>query len=212
MLRGYDRFTAAVSIHQRHDHGKNFSGKDRIKLRAKSLISQVYDLLARHRVDSTSFGASALPQWRQPKFPKHYSTPGPDMPEHTFRSATKSCCGSVSGAWNGPRRSEWVSTFPLGQLDNLDNSSSSEKRVKSFKIWWTRGDSNPRPPRCERGKSQAKTRCCNHLAFATGSLVGLRGLQSQIVGVAGESLFRVTTGHVTLLRSAFVMAIAVFLD
>ena len=34
---------------ERHDHGKNFSGKDRIKLCAKSFISQVYDLLARHR-------------------------------------------------------------------------------------------------------------------------------------------------------------------
>src|SRR6202158_5508225 len=33
---------------ERHDHGKNFSGKDRIKLCAKSFISQVYDLLARH--------------------------------------------------------------------------------------------------------------------------------------------------------------------
>ena len=29
------------------DHGKNFSGKDRIKPCAKSFISQVYDLLAR---------------------------------------------------------------------------------------------------------------------------------------------------------------------
>ena len=26
------------------------------------------------------FGASALLQWRQPKFPKRYSTPGLDMP------------------------------------------------------------------------------------------------------------------------------------
>ncbi len=26
------------------------------------------------------------------------------------------------------------------------------KLAKSFGIWWTRGDSNPRPPRCERGK------------------------------------------------------------
>jgi hypothetical protein len=33
---------------ERHDHGKNFSRKDRIKLCAKSFISQVYDLLARH--------------------------------------------------------------------------------------------------------------------------------------------------------------------
>jgi hypothetical protein len=38
----------AEEMPERHDHGKNFSGKDRIKLCAKSLISQVYDLLARH--------------------------------------------------------------------------------------------------------------------------------------------------------------------
>jgi hypothetical protein len=37
----------AEEMPERHDHGKNFSGKDRIKLCAKSLISQVYDLLAR---------------------------------------------------------------------------------------------------------------------------------------------------------------------
>jgi hypothetical protein len=36
----------AEEMPERHDHGKNFSGKDRIKLCAKSLISQVYDLLA----------------------------------------------------------------------------------------------------------------------------------------------------------------------
>src|SRR6266550_6433447 len=51
------------------------------------------------------------------------------------------------------------------------------KLAKSFGIWWTRGDSNPRPPRCERGKFKAKTRCCNHLVFATWSLVGLLGLR-----------------------------------
>jgi hypothetical protein len=38
----------AEEMPERHDHGKNFSGKGRIKLCAKSLISQVYDLLARH--------------------------------------------------------------------------------------------------------------------------------------------------------------------
>jgi hypothetical protein len=38
----------AEEMPERHDHGKNFSGTDRIKLCAKSLISQVYDLLARH--------------------------------------------------------------------------------------------------------------------------------------------------------------------
>ena len=36
----------AEEMSERHDHGKNFSGKDRIKLCAKSFISQVYDVLA----------------------------------------------------------------------------------------------------------------------------------------------------------------------
>ena len=75
------------------------------------------------------FRASALPQWRQPKFPKHYSTPGPDMPEHTFRSAIKSCCGSVSGAWNGPRRLEWGSISRPNQLDYVDYLFSFRKWV-----------------------------------------------------------------------------------
>ncbi len=34
--------------------------------------------------------------------------------------------------------------------------------------WWTRGDSNPRPPRCERCKFKPKTWYCNHLGFAEG--------------------------------------------
>src|SRR5467141_2516952 len=38
----------AEEMSERQDHGKNFSGKDRIELCAKSLISLVYDLLARH--------------------------------------------------------------------------------------------------------------------------------------------------------------------
>jgi hypothetical protein len=37
----------AEEMSERQDHGKNFSGKDRIELCAKSLISLVYDLLAR---------------------------------------------------------------------------------------------------------------------------------------------------------------------
>jgi hypothetical protein len=39
----------AEEMSERHDHGKNLSGKDRIKLCAKSFISQVCNLLARHR-------------------------------------------------------------------------------------------------------------------------------------------------------------------
>ena len=44
----------AEEMSERHDHGKNFNGKDRIKLCAKSFISQVYDLLARDRVRKCS--------------------------------------------------------------------------------------------------------------------------------------------------------------
>ena len=40
----------ADEMSERHDHGKNFSGNDRIQLFAKSFISLVYDLLARHNV------------------------------------------------------------------------------------------------------------------------------------------------------------------
>src|ERR1700680_2576692 len=39
----------AEEMSERHDHGKNSRGNDRIKHCAKSFISQVYDLLARHR-------------------------------------------------------------------------------------------------------------------------------------------------------------------
>ena len=41
----------AEEMPERHDHGKNSRGKDRIKLYAKSLISKVYDLLARHTLN-----------------------------------------------------------------------------------------------------------------------------------------------------------------
>ena len=37
----------AEEMSERHDHGKDFSGKDRIKPCANSFISQAYDLLAR---------------------------------------------------------------------------------------------------------------------------------------------------------------------
>jgi hypothetical protein len=41
-------------------------------------------------------------------------------------------------------------------MANLANFCNSEKSVKLFEIWWTRGDSNPRPPRCERGALPAE--------------------------------------------------------
>jgi hypothetical protein len=42
---------------ERHDHGKNCSGKIRIELCAKSFILQVYDVLARHRQAEYIFSA-----------------------------------------------------------------------------------------------------------------------------------------------------------
>jgi hypothetical protein len=33
----------------------------------------------------------------------------------------------------------------------------------NFEIWWTKGDSSPRLPRCERRRKIHKTRRCNHL-------------------------------------------------
>jgi hypothetical protein len=47
-------------------------------------------------------------------------------------------------------RLEWADTFRRLQLAYVAYFSHSEKQVTFFKIWWTRGDSNPRPPRCEQ--------------------------------------------------------------
>jgi len=38
----------AEEMSERHDHGKNSSGKIRIQLFAKSFVLQVYDVVARH--------------------------------------------------------------------------------------------------------------------------------------------------------------------
>ena len=40
----------AKEMPERHDHAKNLSENIRIRLCAKSLISQAYDVLARHRL------------------------------------------------------------------------------------------------------------------------------------------------------------------
>ena len=42
-------YQPAEEISERYDHGKNFTGKIRIELCAKSFILQLYDVLARHR-------------------------------------------------------------------------------------------------------------------------------------------------------------------
>jgi len=44
----------------------------------------------------------------------------------------------------------FIESQPPAQLDYLDYFLWLWTRRKSFVIWWTRGDSNPRPPRCEQ--------------------------------------------------------------
>jgi hypothetical protein len=51
----------AEEMSERHDHGENLSEKDRIKLCAKSLILQVYDLLARYRAHVSIWITSGWP-------------------------------------------------------------------------------------------------------------------------------------------------------
>jgi hypothetical protein len=74
--------------------------------------------------------------WRQPKFPKRYSTPGRDMPERTCRNAIKSCFGSVSGgAWNGHgrcRRDDDREIHPFGhRADVAANPAIPESDLAS---------------------------------------------------------------------------------
>src|SRR5208283_5806377 len=104
------------------------------------------------RVDSTSSGATGSHTSRRQIALNSCSISGPDTRRHTSRSDTQNCFKTEITAWNGRKRSAWVSTFRPGQVAYVAYSSHSEKLVKLFRIWWTRGDSNPRPPRCERGK------------------------------------------------------------
>src|SRR5467141_3424029 len=57
-------------------------------------------------------------------------------------------------------------------------------------VWWTRGDSNPRPPRCERGGKIHKAWCCDHLRLLKVALNGQ-------LGQPGKSWFRLPKGKGT---------------
>jgi len=55
--------------------------------------------------------------------------------------------------------------------------------------WWTRGDSNPRPPHCERGHNSDKARRCNRLAFYTTVQTGQLGQpEKNGLGLFAETL------------------------
>jgi hypothetical protein len=57
----------AEEMSERHDHGKNLTGKLRIELCAKSFILQVYEVLARHRPrnDRRSLIDCKMPVWKR---------------------------------------------------------------------------------------------------------------------------------------------------
>src|SRR6266480_3227230 len=57
-------------------------------------------------------------------------------------------------------------TLPLSDWGRVADFTVLEGALSIFfEIWWTRWDSNPRPPHCERGITKAKTRRHNQLAF-----------------------------------------------
>src|SRR6516162_2654049 len=77
--------------------------------------------------------------------------------------STKNSLSSANGICDGQRKRGLALRCRAtsrqrrrAQMANLANFCTSEKLVKSFRIWWTRGDSNPRPPRCERGALPAE--------------------------------------------------------
>src|SRR6516225_11690508 len=77
----------------------------------------------------------------------------------TSRSVTQLCSRNVILDSNGLKKLGLVSTFRKPQLATLatwSNFGGSAKMCISLRLWWTRGDSNPRPPRCERGALPAE--------------------------------------------------------
>ena len=63
-----------------------------------------------------------------------------------------------------------IRKFQVAEIPSETRSLRSERVLlwalsRFVKRWWTRGDSNPRPPHCERGITKAKTRRHNQLAF-----------------------------------------------
>src|SRR5258707_9964769 len=78
--------------------------------------------------------------------------------------------------WNRVRASGQFRRRKVGQNPfNWPTHSVPKNRLSCLESWWTRGDSNPRPPRCERGALPAELlaheqqihlskaeKCCQH--------------------------------------------------
>src|SRR5207247_1522284 len=73
-------------------------------------------------------------------------------PAHSVRMATK----TNRSPRKMPGDSRGFNIFRRFRMASLARFWNYEKSVKLFRIWWTRRDSNPRPPRCERGALPAE--------------------------------------------------------
>ena len=95
-------------------------------------------------------------------------------------------------------RLDWTERIGMGfSVANPANFRWYRESRKLLKRWWTRGDSNPRPPRCERGRKFHKTRCCNHLRLLDISLNGQLGqpLASAVRSTNSEHIAELREGN-----------------
>jgi len=100
------------------------------------------------------------------------------MRRRTSRSGIRNCSRIVIIGSVGLRKWASVLSSRPAQLANQANWLNFEGLAKVtifLRFWWTRGDSNPRPPRSERGIIKAKTRRHNQLAILTVPLIGKSG-------------------------------------
>ena len=102
-----------------------------------------------------AFAASASLACKRLNARNYSGTSGHHTHRNRYPNATPNSVKNGLFVWNGRRRLGSVSIC-RPQLGNLGNFASFRKWPKLLKRWWTRGDSNPRPPRCERGALPAE--------------------------------------------------------
>jgi hypothetical protein len=111
---------------ERHDHGKNFSGKIRIQLFAKSFIPQVYDVLARH---TDRFTANAcVPKARASSIAQRF----------VFKHSRKGIALCYAGAWmrfcrRTPARQLFLRAIAC-PLEHFDAIGFAARRVEDFAV------------------------------------------------------------------------------
>jgi transposase len=133
----------AEEMSERYDHGKNFSGKIRIQLFAKSFILQVYDVLARH---TGSVGTCDREQiWGSPSVEPHginFSAPRCGTVAKNHVRLDGRLCELVSPVWE--RMKEIVLTSKAVQTDDtpVPVRDRNLTRTRTGRIWTYVGDRN----------------------------------------------------------------------